>query len=153
VASIAKPKSIARPKAVAKLKTTVKPATTAARKSASTRSSSALKGTLRTVATAKPRTAAKPKAATTKPKVAKPKTATAKPAAAAIKLRRPITRSIAPKRIGVTAKPSARPVSDRPVAAPNRNSGAFGRPGSLPLPATRTADAGEYRDMLAGLIR
>jgi hypothetical protein len=52
----------------------------------------------------------------------------------------------------VTAKPPARPVS-RPMAAPAR--GPISRPGTSLPPATvtRTSDSGEYRDMLAGLIR
>jgi hypothetical protein len=56
------------------------------------------------------------------------------------------------KKMTVTAKPPARPVS-RPMAAPAR--GPISRPGTSLPPATvtRTSDSGEYRDMLAGLIR
>jgi hypothetical protein len=54
--------------------------------------------------------------------------------------------------MSVPAKPPARPAASRPVP-PARSAGTAARPGT-PLPTvTRTSDSGEYRDMLAGLIR
>ncbi len=103
--------------------------------------------TSRTAATARSRTTAKPKAAPGAPA----QTAAARPAAI-VKPRTAVKPANGAKKMSVPAKPSARPAASRPVP-PARSSGTAGRPGTPLSTVTRTSDSGDYRDMLAGLIR
>ena len=83
--------------------------------------------------------------AAAKPAIARPRTTAAKPAI--VKPRAAVKPANGAKRMSVPARPASRPAAGRSIPA--------ARPGtSAPLSTvTRTSDSGEYRDMLAGLIR
>jgi hypothetical protein len=93
--------------------------------------------------------------AATRPKAAKPKTAPARPSASSIKPPGTVKPASAAKKTTVTAKPAGRPAVSRPAAGTAAKPASVSRPGQpLTYPsATRPSGSGEYRDMLAGLIR
>jgi sugar/nucleoside kinase (ribokinase family) len=137
-----------RPAITAKPRTPAKPKATRPSLNATAHKPAKPKAAKPSLNTTTPK-AVKPK--TVKPKTVKPKTVTARTSGSTIKPRGTTKPGSTSKRTTVTAKPANRPANSRPAAGAARKPGSVRRP--LALSSTRSPGPGEYRDVLAGLLR